>query len=91
MLHSVDLITFWFPSETVCPITLYELGYWLGSSDKEVIIGVDPNYSRKRDIEIQSMLAGYDKPIYNSVKSLVEGTVSFIAETDKAITYLTPF
>ena len=91
MLHSADLITFWFPSETVCPIVCYEIGYWLGCGEKEIIIGVDPNYVRKSDIEIQSRLAGYDKPIYSSVESLVTGTVDFLSETGKLVKYITPF
>ena len=55
-LAKASAVSFWFPSETVCPITLYELGKQ--SADKKpIFIGVDPNYSRKRDVEIQIKLA----------------------------------
>ena len=27
-LHKADMISFWFPKETLCPIVLYELGAW---------------------------------------------------------------
>jgi len=33
-LRKVNAILFWFPKETVCPITLYELGAWTLLSKK---------------------------------------------------------
>ena len=88
-LHSADLITFWFSEETVCPIVCYELGYWLGSIDKEVIIGISPDYKRKIDIEIQSRLAGYDNVIFDSVEALVYGTADFL--DNRVDSFITPF
>lgn len=46
-------ISFWFPKETLCPITLYELGAW-NSSRKPIFIGMHPDYARREDIEIQT-------------------------------------
>ena len=58
MLHAVDMILFWFPEETLCPITLFELGSWLNHpSQKPVFIGTHPNYQRGFDVEIQTRLA----------------------------------
>lgn len=54
-LKFAKTIVFWFPKETLCPITLYELGRWV-ASDKLVMIGVHPEYKRKLDIEIQTKL-----------------------------------
>ncbi len=48
-LHIAETISFWFPKETECPITLFELGYWLLSS-KPLIIGADPDYIRIQEI-----------------------------------------
>lgn len=67
-LRVVDIISFWFPKETMCPITLYELGQWLGRRElwgkpetsvnmpklvPQILIGVHPDYARKFDIEEQ--------------------------------------
>lgn len=54
-LRKAEYILFWFPSETLCPIVLYELGFWI-TSNKKIFIGIDPAYSRKQDVEIQTRL-----------------------------------
>lgn len=56
-LQDADIIIFWFAKETVCPISLYELGKWGNATNKKVVIGVDPEYSRKNDVIIQTSLA----------------------------------
>jgi hypothetical protein len=33
-LEASDMISFWFPKETLCPITLFELGKYLKSNKK---------------------------------------------------------
>ena len=55
-LHKTDAVSFWFPKETLCPITLYELGVQM-IKNKPLFIGVHPEYERKVDIEIQTRLA----------------------------------
>ncbi len=47
--------SFWFPSETLCPITLFELGKQLGRRNK-VFVGCHPEYKRINDIRIQLSL-----------------------------------
>jgi len=59
-------ISFWFAQETLCPITLYELGK-ASSGRKKIFIGVHPEYARKRDVEIQT---GLIRPEINVVYSL---------------------
>lgn len=54
-LKQCNCILFWFPCETLCPITLFELGRWLHSKTK-VFVGVHPDYKRRLDVEIQSRL-----------------------------------
>ena len=64
MLRRADLISFWFPCETLCPITLYELGYWTDRDPiKHVVVGVHEEYSRRQDVEIQTALADPDIPV----------------------------
>jgi hypothetical protein len=49
-LRDANAILFWFPSETLCPITLFEYGYWLGRPQKRLFIGVHPDYQRRTDL-----------------------------------------
>lgn len=50
-------ILFWFASETLAPITLFELGSALNTHDHHKIhIGIHPNYARMRDVIIQTEL-----------------------------------
>lgn len=54
-LRQADLILFWFPKETLCPITLYELGAW-SMTDVPIVIGMHPEYARRFDVETQTRL-----------------------------------
>lgn len=69
MLRQVDLISFWFPKETLCPIALYELGAW-SMTNKPIIIGVDPEYQRIDDIEIQTILVRPNIEMVHSLDNL---------------------
>jgi len=63
-LRKADAILFWFPKETICPIVLYELGAW-SMTEKQIFVGIEPEYSRRRDVEIQTGLARPEvKPAY---------------------------
>jgi len=72
-LQECNMLIFWFSKETLCPITLYELGKW-GNSDpsKWLVIGIDPEYKRKADVEIQTALSRPDVQIVDSVELLAE-------------------
>jgi hypothetical protein len=53
-----DIILFWFPQETLCPIALYELGrYNVNSEDYSIVIGTHKDYIRREDVVIQTELA----------------------------------
>ena len=71
MLREVDLISFWFPKETICPIVLYELGAW-SMSDKQIIVGIDHGYVRRQDVEIQTKLVRPDIKIVYSIYDLTQ-------------------
>lgn len=68
-LRTASAIIFWFPCETLCPITLYELGAW-SMTDKPIIVGIHPKYQRRRDIEIQIAFARPDIMIVYSLQEL---------------------
>lgn len=65
MITRADVIMFWFPSETLCPITLYELGFQMGQrfgkegpiyKAQKLVVGCHPDYKRKQDVEVQTQL-----------------------------------
>lgn len=74
-LAAATAISFWFPCETLCPITLFELGAWaywrsdLGAS-KPLFVGVHPDYARRQDVEIQLALARPEIQIVLSLEEL---------------------
>ncbi|RJR34114.1 MAG: hypothetical protein C4576_26930 [Desulfobacteraceae bacterium] len=68
-LRNADLILFWFPKESICPIALYELGAWCMASTP-VLIGVHPEYERRIDIEVQTSLVRPEVEIVYSVQDL---------------------
>jgi len=70
-LEKSSAVSFWFPKETLCPITLYELGKQ-SSSDKPIFIGVHPEYPRRKDVEIQTRLVRPKIKIVYSLKDLAD-------------------
>jgi Nucleoside 2-deoxyribosyltransferase like len=69
-LRRASVISFWFCKETLCPITLFELGAW-EMTTKPLIVGVDPDYQRRIDVEIQTRLARPELQIVYSLKELL--------------------
>ena len=70
-LEAARGVLFWFPEETLCPITLFELGAhsrrW---PDVRLAVGTHPNYARRFDVETQLRLQGYSLPVLSSVEEL---------------------
>ena len=62
MLKAANVISFWFSAETLGPIVLLEYGRWTGTS-KPIVVGMDPKYQRRTDVEIQTKLIRPDIPI----------------------------
>src|SRR5262245_38763526 len=54
-MNKATAIMFWFPCETLCPITLFEYGKWI-TQDKPLFIGHHPDYQRRNDLHIQTRL-----------------------------------
>jgi hypothetical protein len=58
-LSLVDNCVFWFPCETLCPITLMEYGKMLERASRHsvrLVVGWHANYARAFDLEIQTQL-----------------------------------
>lgn len=74
-LRKASMILFWFPSETLCPIVLYELGAW-SMTDKKLFVGVHPEYKRRQDVEIQTKLVRPEIQIVYDLGTLSEQIIS---------------
>jgi len=75
-LRKATAISFWFPEETLCPITLYELGAW-SMSDKKIFLGVHPKYQRIVDIKIQTALVRPDITLVQTLDELSQNIRSW--------------
>jgi Nucleoside 2-deoxyribosyltransferase like len=72
-LGLADIIVFWFPQETLCPIVLFEYGKMLGRGRaKHLIIGAHPNYARRQDLVIQTYLEDADLTVVDTLAHVVE-------------------
>lgn len=81
MLRDASRISFWFPKETICPIVLYELGAWCMTS-KVLYVGLDRDYKRRQDVEIQTELIRPEIDLAYSLDDLV-GQVRADLERDR--------
>jgi hypothetical protein len=70
-LIEADVIIFWFAKGSLNPIVLYELGRYGLSSNKPIIIGVDPEYERKQDVIIQTKLSRPELMISTSMDKFI--------------------
>jgi hypothetical protein len=75
-LRRATAISFWFPKETLCPITLYELGAW-SMTDKKLFVGTHPDYLRRQDVLIQTKLVRPDVQIVESIDELAEEIIAW--------------
>ena len=81
-LKSAKVILFWFPNaETV--VTFLELGKALARGDN-IIIGIDPAYHRRFDVETQVHLEAPDTPIYQTLAETVKAAVRALNTTQDA-------
>lgn len=65
-LKESDIIAFWFSKGSLSPVSLYELGKWGNSTNKSIIIGIEEEYEKRNDIEIQTKLSRPDiKIVYD--------------------------
>jgi len=76
MMRKADFIAFYFCRETLCPITLYELGVY-NMTKKPIVIGMDQDYSRRLDVEIQTKLKRPEVEIVYGTQNLINSIKSF--------------
>ena len=68
-LARATAVSFWFPCETLAPITLFEYGKCL-VGQQPLFVGVHPDYSRRLDLEIQTDLQRPQLQLVDSVADL---------------------
>jgi len=73
-LRRAEMILFWFPCETLCPIVLYELGAW-SMTAKPIFVGCHSEYRRAQDVVIQTKLQRPDVEVVDNLFDLVEQVV----------------
>ena len=71
-LLEATIIIYWFSKGSVNPITLFELGRYGLSGDTPILIGIDPEYERKEDVEIQTSLSRPEVVIYDNIGDIVD-------------------
>lgn len=79
-LKAATCIQFWFPKETLCPITLFEFGYWLAQSQlsgKKIFVGCDPGYERLLDVQVQAHLVDPNLKIHSNLGDLYQEIVTY--------------
>lgn len=68
-LHASDAILFWFPCETLCPITLYELGA-AATRGNPIFVGCHPSYARRFDVVTQLSLIRPDIKVRDTLEQV---------------------
>lgn len=76
-LRRSGAILFWFPPETLCPITLYELGVWGNQHEVPVFVGTDSGYLRRFDVVKQMSLAQPGLTIHDSLDATVDAYIAY--------------
>ncbi|NOU34464.1 MAG: hypothetical protein HOO96_41760 [Polyangiaceae bacterium] len=83
-LRAAHAILFWFPRETLCPITLYELGAWSKDTSKPIFVGTDHAYARKHDVLVQTRLARPALEVVHSLELVVEQARAWLEGSARA-------
>lgn len=70
-LARANIVMFWFPKESICPITLLELGKFLMKPDTQLYVGTDPAYSRRLDVEVQTKLERPNVKVWDNLENMI--------------------
>lgn len=77
-LRAVKTVLFWFPKETLCPITLFELGVFSQRKDTRLIVGTHPEYARRFDVQVQMELSRPEVVVHDSVEDMIYDYLSVL-------------
>lgn len=70
-LAEVDTVLFWFPCETLCPITLFELGTFIYRPEVRLVVGTHPDYARRFDVIKQLGLARPEINVHDNIPDVL--------------------
>lgn len=88
--HHLSLATataFWFPSETLCPIALFELGA-ASKEPKPLFVGTDPQYARRFDVQEQLRLRRPQVTVVDSLEALASQLIDNQPDSNETIEQL---
>lgn len=77
-LQRATLVAFWFPRPTLCPISLLELGACC-SAGVPLVVGCDPAYARRFDLEVQLGLRRPEVELLDSIGAVAATVVRHLA------------
>lgn len=81
-LRMAPVNLFWFPPETLCPITLFELGSAMERLHAgALMVGCHPDYQRRFDIEVQMNLRNKGH-VFTDLEQLVSETEILLKSID---------
>ena len=78
-----DLIAFWFPPQTLCPIALFELGVCC-ESKAPLVVGEELSYARRFDVITQLQLRRPDVRVVDSLDELTSAIMRHSVLVEKA-------
>lgn len=78
-LKTSSAVSFWFPKETVCPITLYELGTYT-FRDTQLFIGIHPEYERAAELIAFTSIHRPGLKIVRSLQELADQVKLWVAD-----------
>jgi hypothetical protein len=87
-LRAVSCRSFWFPKESICPITLFEYGYWLAQSKQlgmKIFVGADPEYARVLDLQVQTHLVDPNIKLHDTLESMCAEIIEYAHALELAI------
>lgn len=75
-MRRADLVMFWFPrSFSPQPIALYELGSFVHGDLGAWVVGCDPGYIRRRDVQIQLALSVGLARVHDSLDETIDAAL----------------
>lgn len=80
-LEKADAVLFWFPHQTLCPITLYELGSQ-ARSGKKLFVGTHEDYARKLDVQVQLKHLRPDVQVRTSLNLVLSDLLKWLGESN---------
>lgn len=77
-INYANCMLFWFPRDTLCPITLFELGKIVGAN-RNLVVGAHPDYKRRIDLIEQLSHTHPHHTLHTTLESTVDDLKSFFS------------